>query len=204
MKKIPTLFVRDFENRGAITDEVTPGCEWVINGEGVATEKFDGMACLIRDGKLYRRYDAKHGKTPPSDFEPAQPNPDPVTGHWPGWVPVGDDPDDQYYREAWQYRIEYQVPFFGGEESEDWEWTYELIGPRVQGNPHGAQGHELIRHGNWQYAEMPRTFDGIRAWFEEHEMEGIVFWRDYSDLNCDKVKIKRRDFGLPWPIKRGK
>lgn len=49
---------------------------------------------MIRGGRLFKRYDAKHGKIPPPDFEPAQP-PDDVTGHWPGWVPVGEGPADQ-------------------------------------------------------------------------------------------------------------
>lgn len=39
MKKIPTLFVREFFpcHKVKITDQVTPGCEWVLAGEGVAT-----------------------------------------------------------------------------------------------------------------------------------------------------------------------
>lgn len=203
MKKMPTLFVRDFDNK-TITDVVTPGCEWVLNGEGVATEKFDGSACLIREGKLYRRYDAKHGKTPPPDFEPAQAEADPITGHWPGWVPVGDGPQDKYHREAWDYRMTYQTPFYGDALDLDTMWTYELIGPKLQGDPHGAQGHELIRHGSWTYAEAPRTFDALREWLDSHsEMEGLVFWRDPDDLDCDKCKIRRRDFGFPWPPKKG-
>jgi len=32
MRKIPTLFVRDPEDRAHVTDEVTPGCKWVLAG----------------------------------------------------------------------------------------------------------------------------------------------------------------------------
>ena len=35
---------------------------------------------LVRDGRLYKRYDAKQGKTPPAGFEPAQ-DPDEVTNN---------------------------------------------------------------------------------------------------------------------------
>lgn len=44
MRKIPTLFVREFlpNHKILITDQVTPGCEWVLAGEGVATRKLDG------------------------------------------------------------------------------------------------------------------------------------------------------------------
>jgi len=36
MRKIPTLFVRDPENRANVTDEVTEGCEWVLAGESAS------------------------------------------------------------------------------------------------------------------------------------------------------------------------
>lgn len=40
MKKIPTLFVRDFDNRPAhVLPEVTPGCDWVLAGEGQVTRR---------------------------------------------------------------------------------------------------------------------------------------------------------------------
>ena len=44
MKKLPTLFVRDFGDRGmfTLTDQVEPGMEWVIEGKGKATMKVDG------------------------------------------------------------------------------------------------------------------------------------------------------------------
>ncbi len=58
MKKMPTLFERQFENRkiAKCLKEVTKGCEWVINNEGYATEKIDGTCCMIKDNILYRRY----------------------------------------------------------------------------------------------------------------------------------------------------
>lgn len=56
----------------------------------------------------------------------------------------------------------------------------------------------LIRHGIAE--EYPsRTFEGIFKYFETHEIEGIVFWYDGKPV----CKIKRTDFGLEWPIKRG-
>ena len=97
MKKIISLFQRNYDGDRLVRDEVVPGAEWVIAGEGRATVKLDGTCCMVRNGVLYKRYDAKKGKMPPAGFEPAQ-EPDPVTGHWPGWLPVGDGPDDQYHR----------------------------------------------------------------------------------------------------------
>jgi hypothetical protein len=191
MKKIPSLFKRDYEGTRLVYDEVVPGAEWVIAGEGVATCKIDGTSCLMRAGKLYKRYDARAGKTPPSGFEPAQEEADPVTGHWPGWLPVGDGPEDRWHREALANTS--VLP----------DGTYELIGPKVQGNAEGMDRHMLVPHGAELLGDVPRSFEGIRAYLASHEIEGIVWWRVPGDPDCDKAKIKRRDFKLPWPIKRG-
>lgn len=76
MKKMPTLFERQFENHEIIKclNKIHGECEWVINGEGYATEKLDGTCCMIKDNKLYRRYDYKEGRKLPSNAIPCQPN----------------------------------------------------------------------------------------------------------------------------------
>lgn len=88
MKKIPLIFKRSFKpnptGRGAVAilhPQVTPGMERVLE-EAIPTVKLDGTACTVLQGKLYKRYDAKRGKTPPNDGIPCD-QPDPVTGHWP-------------------------------------------------------------------------------------------------------------------------
>jgi len=94
MKKTVSLFARNYDGDRLVRDELIPGAEWVVAGEGVATRKLDGTCCLVRNGKLFKRYDAKAGKAPLAGFEPAQ-APDAVSGHWPEWMPVGDGPDDE-------------------------------------------------------------------------------------------------------------
>lgn len=182
MKKVISLFKRDYEGTRQVYDEIVVGAEWVVAGEGVATVKIDGTSTLVQDGKLYKRYDAKKGKQPPAGFVPAQ-EPDPVTGHWPGWVAVEqDNPADRWHNEAF-------ADFVGD------DGTYELIGPKVQGNPHKVATHQLVKHGAWRFeSEPPRDFDGLKQWFEANVVEGIVWHRN----NGDMVKIKRRDFGLQW------
>lgn len=188
MKKIPTLFQRNYNTDRLVRDEVTPGCEWVLAGEGIATRKWDGTACMIRDGKLYKRYDAKKGKLPkdsskdsskqpPPDFEPCQ-DPDPVTGHWPGWVPVGNGPEDQYHREA----FDPELP----------DNTYELCGPKINGNAEDFGWHVLIRHGLVFCLLVSRTFDAIKTYLSQRDMEGIVFHHPDGRM----CKIKTKDFGV--------
>lgn len=189
MKKIISLFQRNYDGDRLVRDEVVPGAEWVLAGEGIATTKRDGTSCLIRAGVLYKRYDARAGKRPPADFEAAQPAPDPVTGHWPGWLPVGAGPEDRWHREAFGNGL--GLP----------DGTYELLGPKVQGNPERLPGHILWPHGSDALYDAPRDFAGIRQYLAEHPIEGIVWWRTPDDPESEMVKIKARDFGLPWPLK---
>lgn len=177
MQKIISLFQRNYEGDRLVRNEVVPGAEWVINGEGTPTRKFDGTCCMVRDGNLYKRYDAKKGKTPPAGFEQAQ-EPDPNTGHWPGWLPVGDGPDDKWFREA-------ELPELDG--------TYELCGPKIQGNPEHCAIHMLIRHGAIPLRDCPRDFDAIRNYLAGRpDIEGIVWHHPDGRM----VKIKSKDFGL--------
>lgn len=101
MNKIPTLFKRIFDNNGKCTDCIPelsdPKLQCVLDGATVPTLKVDGACCAIIDGKFYKRYDAKRGKTPPPDAIPCC-EPDPVTGHWPHWLPVkADDPSAKWF-----------------------------------------------------------------------------------------------------------
>ena len=112
MKKIPTLFKREFEGHRivGITDEITPGCEEAfLHGE--ATLKVDGSCCAMIDGTFYKRYDAKKGKKVPEGAIPCC-LPDPITGHWPHWVRVDeDDPADKWFFTA---LLKYSFPALPG------------------------------------------------------------------------------------------
>lgn len=190
MKKIPTLFERQFENHKivGITDKITPGCEDALE-YGVATIKYDGSCCAIINGKYYKRYDAKKGKQPPEGAIPCC-DPDPITGHWPHWVMVDpDDPADKWFVKAMGYAF---VP----EMSDISYKTYEAVGPHFNGNPHNMTIDTLTPHGLVDVV-VDRTFTGIKTWLEDHEQEGLVFWLEGEPV----CKIKRTDFGLPWPIK---
>lgn len=192
MKKIPTLFKREFESHRVVKvlPEVTPGFEWVLRGEGVATVKYDGSCTMIKDGKFYKRYDAKRGKKPPEGAIPCQEKPDPVTGHWPHWVEVGDGPEDMWFVKTHLYAIAFYLAY--GEKLPD--GTYEACGPHFQGDPHGFGRDILVPHGK-SVVLCKRSFDGIRDFLRTTSIEGLVFWKD-GEPQC---KIKRSDFGFEWP-----
>jgi hypothetical protein len=44
--------------------------------------------------------------------------------------------------------------------------TYELIGPKIQGNKGGFPTHRLVRHAMDVLEGVPRTFEGLRTWLE--------------------------------------
>jgi len=148
MKKIMSLYQRNYDGDRLVRDEVVPGAEWVLTGAGISTRKRDGTACMVRDGVLYRRYDRKQKnmeyKPAPEGWEACQP-PGLNTLHWPGWVPVGDGPEDKWHRNSFDDQL--------------CNGTYELVGPKIQGNPEHLEKHELIPHGEL-VGPVTRTFDG--------------------------------------------
>ena len=177
MKKIPTMFVRDWNgDRSRVTREPNPACQWVFDGEGVATRKYDGACCMVRDGKLYKRRELGAKQSAPTDFFMV--DHDEETGKTVGWVPVGDGPEDRWFREAFNDLA---------------EGTYELLGPKVQGNVERLERHVLQAHSAAErYHDVPRTFDGLREWLHDRDIEGLVF--HHPDGRMGKIKL--RDFGM--------
>lgn len=193
MKKIISVFQRNYDGDRLIRNEVVPGAEWVLAGEGIATRKLDGTSCMMTGGKLYKRYDAKQGKTPPPGFIAAQ-DPDPVTGHWPGWIECQEDnPADRWHMDALQNFL--KSDFRACVSNEDDQFTLEALGPKFQGNPEQWANNILIPH-NEQLLKMdgvPRTFDSLKEWLKDQDIEGIVFHHPDGRM----AKVKKKDFGLP-------
>ena len=189
MKKIPTLFERVFKDHRVvdILPNVTPGMEWVLEGKGVATVKWDGSCCAIINGDLYLRYDCKRGRKLPENAIVCQPSPDPITGHWPCWIPFdADNPGHKWFGKAYHDTCIIQHELLP-------DGTYEAIGPHFNGNKYDLNLDVMIKHGE-EVIKVPRSFEGLRSYLLYHEMEGIVFWLD-GEPRC---KIKRTDFGYPW------
>ena len=193
MKKIPTLFEREFKDHKVVKvlPKVHPGMEWVLEGEGVATVKYDGSCCAVIDGEYYKRYDCKKGKIPPEGFIPCC-KPDTITGHWPGWVKVDEkNPADKWFVTAYEMTV--MLENYGMKLSDG---TYEAVGRCFQNNPYNFTSNKLIKHGK-NIIEVERTFEGIKKYLSELSIEGLVLFRD-GFLRCS---IRRSDFGFEWPVK---
>lgn len=146
-----------------VIDQVHPDCRWVLNGEGTATRKWDGTCCMVEKGKLYKR--RAHNEKDTVAL---------------GWVPVGDGPEDKWHRLAF--------------EASPWltDGTYELIGPHYNGNPEKWPVDAFQPHGMDVLKHVSRTFEGLKAYLANRDIEGIVFWHP----DGRRAKIKARDYGM--------
>ncbi|MET8694713.1 DUF5565 family protein [Streptomyces bauhiniae] len=184
MRKIPTLFVRDFTSRPAhVTREVTPGCEWVLAGEGEATRKWDGTCVMLSGtGVWWARREVKPGKQPPLDY--VQEEFDEKTGKSIGWEPMARSSYAKIHAEAVV------------NSSANKPGTYELLGPKINGNPDGFDAHVLMPHGWAPLSERtdigaaPRDYDGLCDWLLTRPYEGIVWHHEDGRM----AKLKARDF----------
>lgn len=141
MRKIPTLFQRDPSDRRYLLPEVHPGCQWVLDGEGAPTRKYDGT-CVMFDGvSWWARREVKQGKTPWGVFVPVMT--DEATGKAVGWEPIAQSPFAKFLGQA-VIAVEEDSP-----QPVTWkEGTYELVGPKVNGNPERRPVHTLLRHAD--------------------------------------------------------
>ena len=177
MKKIPTIFKRNPDNMSEILDIPHPDCQWVFEGEGVATKKYDGTCIKIENDGYFKRREIKPGKKVPEDF--IEEETDGNTGKRVGWVPVNPiSKEDQWHMEAFEEGLE--------------DGTYELVGPKVQGNPERSENHKLVKHSEAETLDAPRSYTQLAEWFEDKDIEGIVFHHPDGRM----AKIKKSDFGL--------
>lgn len=213
MKKIPTLFLRDPDDMQKVTRDVHPDCRWVLDGEGHATRKFDGTCVgyfpAVRGevrlggvgsgevsepgdltGVWLARREVKPGKSAPAGFVPVQT--DPATGKTVGWEPVEQSSFAKVHAQALGNGVLDEWPHVEASLGA----TYELVGPKVNGNPEGLDEHLLVRHGYIAAVErddlrtMPRDFDGLMTWLLDHpEWEGVVWHHPDGRM----AKLKWRD-----------
>jgi hypothetical protein len=183
VKKIPTLFLRDPDDMRHVTRDVHPDCQWVIDGEGVATRKYDGT-CVMFDGERWlARREVKPGKAAPTGYRPVET--DAATGKTVGWEPIE---QSAYAKVFARMMSPSSTPFMDRDDLD--AGTYELIGPKINGNPEGVKHHELRKHAEAERLDAPRDYDGLAAFLAAFPGEGIV-WH-HSDGRM--AKLKRRDF----------
>lgn len=209
MKKIPTLFVRNYTT-GFVIPEITPGCEWVMESSWPAHRKYDGTCVglfLTVNGEVrfdsigsdeinnrsqigerwMARREIKQGHEFPDDFEAMQF--DSTTKKTFGWEPAEQSPFYKFLLEA-EFGLENR--YLG---------TYELCGPKINGNPEGYKRHTLVHHwsteqlGNVQVLDIHEmtvedAYEALKATLSYMPVEGVV-WYGFTN---GYAKLKRKDF----------
>jgi hypothetical protein len=188
MKKIPTVFRRDPDDMKRVLPEVTPGCEWVLAGEGVPTRKYDGTCCMFDGLMWWARREVKPGQQVPDDFRPEQT--DEATGKTVGWTPMVQSSFAKYHAKAVaNYAIAYgEGPGPG---------TYELCGPKINKNPEKLDDHLLLSHDFAEQVEttyLTPSFEALRdlvvSLAANVGAEGVVWHHPDGRM----AKLKARDF----------
>jgi hypothetical protein len=157
-----------------------------LEGKAIATQKLDGSACAVINGELYKRYDAKKGKTAPEGAIACQ-EADFITGHHPHWIKCDiTRKEDKYFLEGFNTLVE------SGKVEDG---TYELIGEKVRSNPENIKGHLLVKHGNKILGLESLDFDFIKSFLSnaDNDIEGIVLHHIADNRMC---KIRKSDFGI--------
>jgi hypothetical protein len=131
---------------------------------------FDGQ-------QWWARREVKAGKSAPAGFTVV--HHDDVTGKKVGWEPATSSPFAKFLDQA---LTSLPHPVSG---------TYELCGPKVNGNPEGFDTHVLVAHAKAQeLPDAPRDFDKLREWLHQQPYEGVVWHHPDGRM----VKLKKRDF----------
>lgn len=185
MQKIPTLFLRNPENMKLVTMEVNPEAAWVLAGEGKPTIKRDGTNAQVRVINGYRDFVWKR-RNPTREQK--------LQGAEPTYIPANQD--DPAEKPLWA-----AVNATDFSTWPDGEWPVEVLGPKSQGGVESSVPY-LYPFTLWPewipLAGDPRDFYTIHNYLAIHLIEGIVWHHPDGRMS----KIKRRDFGLPWPPKR--
>lgn len=187
MQKIPTVFKRDPENMKCVLSEVSPDCDWVLAGEGVATRKYDGTCCMFDGNQWWARREVRPGKKTPENFQAV--NHDENTGKTVGWELMSQSAFAKWHAEA----VANTAMAYGEGPAPG---TYELCGPKVNGNPERLDDHLLLSHDQAEVVEttyLTPDFDALRDLVVElgsRGVEGIVWHHQDGRM----AKLKARDF----------
>lgn len=170
MRKMSSLFIRELEyapERGRPRPRYLATREYHPDAEWVANG----------EGFAYRKLDGTACCFTQEGFF--------LRRHKKGWKPVVEgDPNARWHLQwASERGGELRMP----------PGTYELCGPKIQGNVENFKRLTMVPHKWWRYHDAPRTFDALKDWLAERDIEGLVWHHPDGRM----IKIKKCDFGLP-------
>lgn len=209
MKKMPIIFDMTFNEDGdrEVIHTICTEIRNLVNstlaegGHIIPTFKRDGTAVFRdADGDWFTRRAVRPGKEAPEGFIPLET--DPNTGITFGWEPKDSSSMKKFLNRAIARFIE------DNEAEPPKGTTFELLGPKINGNPEKVAADELRIHGCERATEFPTIEDilnsddpfamlkPIFADFRAKHIEGIVFWLADADSNLiePRFKVRCKDF----------
>lgn len=199
MQKIPLLFKTDEQRKYVIPEVNVPA---VFEEPTIAHRKYDGT-CMYFDGlSWFSRRSIKLFHDKPEGFELVEV--DTTTNKGFGWEPVANSPFFKYWQEA-MIKQPLDCDILDTRDGMYEPGTYELLGPKINGNPEKVKGHRLMPHsraqqlGDIQMLELDLVQDPEEAYAELKRVlfylpvEGVVF----KDRNLKPLaKLRRKDFNF--------
>lgn len=209
MKKMPIIFDMTFNHEGdrevfhTIREEIRSlvGKTLADGGHIIPTFKRDRTAVFRDvDGEWFTRRAVKTGKQAPEGFIALET--DPNTGTTFGWEPKESSPMKKFLDRA----IARFIDDNGAEPPRN--TTFELLGPKINGNPEHVDADELQIHGNEKATNFPtiqeilvnnEPFEMLKPIFTDfraRHIEGVVFWTADEDGNLiePRFKVRCKDF----------
>jgi hypothetical protein len=186
MKKIKTIFERDWDGNRTVIDKYVEGFDLSILSGAKATEKLDGtnVRATIRKGTCVRLEKRR--------------NPDKIQKYkgieepWYTEASEG-DPQDKWIFDALKNTDVSTIC--------DGEWSGEAVGVNIQGNPLNLDNNRIVFFSLGQaptFESVPTDYEGLKAWLPAQKskygndcgIEGIVWHCE----NGEMFKIKNKDF----------
>jgi len=186
MKKIKTIFDRDWNGNRRVVDKYTDGFSPDLLIGAVATEKLDGMNVRITlRNHLCVRTEKRR-------------NPDKIQKQ--------KGIEEPWYKDADEYSPEDKWIFDGIKNTDfsnlsDGEWSGELVGTNIQGNSLNLENNRIVFFSLNQapvFENVPIDYEGLKEWLPAQKskygkdcgIEGIVWHTNAGDM----FKIKVKDF----------
>lgn len=198
MYKIPTIFQRDEQDRSVVIAAWDERIDPRLIRDAIPTVKMDGtnVRVWIKDGKCFfaekRRNPSREQKEVARRLGLPDPGPQYIAA-------PRKDKENKYLYEA--------IENTDVSSMEQGAYSAELIGPKVQGNPHGKTEHTLYFFGvapdsytvsalrDLSFITPEETYRRLALFFSAVVLEGVVWWFEGVPIG----KIKRKDFGYQWP-----
>jgi len=184
MKKIKTIFERDWEGSKMVVDKYVEGFSPEMLDGAKATEKVDGtnVRLTVRNNTIVRVEKRRN----PDKIQKFKGIEDP----W--YVDASESNEDKWIIDAVKNTTLINVP--------DGEWSGEAIGKNIQGNPLNLEINFVLLFSLMHipiFENVPIDFEGLKEWLPQKDsrvgkgkIEGIV----WHCKNGNMFKIKAKDF----------